>query len=311
MKRFIRKLIIAISILFVFVNILAANHAYKFTHFSNATEKKIKVDNLTMLDKLWVAIVGISTPKPLNKCKPNGEYKTVWLCSNGKNIQCWDISVANAKGTVILFHGYTGEKSGLLDKAEVFQNLGYNTLLVDFQGAGESDGMQVTLGYYEAGNVRDCFSYISSKGERNIILFGTSMGAAAILNAINKYDIAPSKIVIECPFATMRDAVIARFKIMKLPQFPLADILMFWGSVENGFWGYAHQPKEYAKSVKCPVLMMYGLKDDRVTREETDAVFNNFNTDKDLKTFPLAGHENYLIKYRDKWIQYVSSFLGK
>ena len=75
------------------------------------------------------------------------------------------------------------KKSSLLDKAEIFLNLGYNTFLVDFMGSGGSDGNQTTIGFYEAEEVKTAFNYLEACGEKNIILFGTSMGAAAIMKA--------------------------------------------------------------------------------------------------------------------------------
>ena len=123
----------------------------------------------------------------------------------------------------------------MLDKADAFLNAGYNVLLVDFIGAGGSEGVQTTIGYHEAVNVRTCFEYLRSAGEDNIILFGTSMGAVAILRSISDLGVRPEAIIIECPFGTMRQTVMARFTMMNLPSFPMADLLVFWGGLENGF----------------------------------------------------------------------------
>lgn len=308
MNKLLKKLLLTAVVLFVFVNVIAALHAYKFTHFSNDKSTKTKVEGLSLYDKVWLGLTGISNPKPVNKKQPLRTFRTITLQSN-KKIVCWLIKADSSKGTVVLFHGYTGEKSGMLDKAEVFLKLGYSTLLVDFAGSGASDGNQVTLGYYEAENVKTCFDYLVNQGEQNIYLFGTSMGAAAILKAIDKYEIAPRGIMMECPFGTMQDAVAIRFKMVHMPAFPMAHLLMLWGSLENGFWAYGHNPKDYAKKVSCPSLLMYGERDDRVTRREIDDVYDNLKANKTLRTYPKAGHENYLVKYRDEWIADVSKFL--
>src|SRR5437773_2704643 len=70
-------------------------------------------------------------------------------------IQCWSIKTDSAKGTVILFHGYGGQKSSLLGKSNEFIEQGYNTLLVDFMGSGGSEGNQTTMGYKEAEEVKN------------------------------------------------------------------------------------------------------------------------------------------------------------
>lgn len=85
------------------------------------------------------------------------------------------IDTEKSKGTVLLFHGYGGEKSQLIKKSDEFIKLGFSTMLVDFMGSGNSEGNQTTIGYKESEEVKTTFEYIRQTGEKNIILFGTSM----------------------------------------------------------------------------------------------------------------------------------------
>lgn len=225
-------------------------------------------------------------------------------------LHAWLLKAEKSKGTVILFHGYGGEKSSMLDKAYVFLDLHYNVLLVDFRGAGESEGHQTTIGFKEAEEVKDCFRYVESSGEKIIHLFGTSMGAVAILKAVHDYPITPASILIECPFGTLYETVCARFRMGNIPTFPMAGLLVFWGGLQNGFWAFSHNPVAYANRVACPTLLLYGEKDDRVSRDEIDAIFANLRGPKKLVTYPLAGHENYLRRYKPEWTNDVKTFLS-
>ncbi|HEY0030015.1 MAG TPA: PhoPQ-activated protein PqaA family protein, partial [Bacteroidia bacterium] len=141
-------------------------------------------------------------------------------------------------------------------------------------------------------------------------LFGTSMGAAAIMKACSEYDIHPKGIMIECPFGSMYKTVCARFKTMHAPTFPMAGLLVFWGGVQNGFWAFGHNPIEYAKKINCPTLLLYGEKDEKVSKEEIEEIFNNLKGPKKLRTYPNAGHENYLIKYKEQWTKDVAGFMA-
>ena len=304
-----KKLAYALCAFFLFLNVIAALHAYKFTHFSLDTQERTEARSLTMGEKLIILFTGISNPKPANIKTPHVPYQHVVLNGRGK-IDCWVLNRDAAKGTILVFHGFSGEKSGMIGKAEVLHQLGYRVMLVDFVGSGASSGNQVTLGYKEAEDIKACTDYWSAKGEQNIYLMGTSMGAAAILRAIHQHYVSPKGIIIECPFGTMYGAVAIRFKMMGIPAFPMAHLLMFWGGAENGFWAYGHNPEVYAKSVSCPALLMYGEKDDRVTRAETDAIYNNLAGPKQLLLFPEAGHEDYLKKYHNKWRESVGVFLS-
>lgn len=296
-------------LLFVAINVIAIFHSYKFTHFfNNESAKTESPKNLSFLQKISTLVLGVNIPRPTNEETPSVNYETVILKSN-KNIECWDIKVENPKGTIIIFHGFSGKKSSMLDKAKIFRQQGFNTFLVDFMGSGGSEGNQTTIGFSEAAQVKSCFDYVTKKGESNIFLYGTSMGSVAIMKAINDYNIMPDGIIIECPFGSMYKTVCARFKAMNLPCFPMAGVLVFWGGVQNNFWPFDFRPTEYAKKIKCPTLLMYGQQDVNVSREEIDEIFANLNGSKELKIYSKAGHENYLIQYEDEWTNAVTNFI--
>ena len=97
--------------------------------------------------------------------------------------------------------------------------------------------------------------------------------------------------------------------LFRSPTFPMAGLLVFWGGIENGFWGFAHNPEAYAKAVRFPTLVIYGEKDASVSRGEIDNIMQNLNGNKLLKTYSEAGHDNYLQQYKNEWTSDVSSFL--
>lgn len=309
-KKWFKRSFATLAIVFIFMNIVAIFHSYKFTHFADSNTAKTKdPKKLSTGQKIKTLVLGVSNPRPENKSYPQNIYETVKLNSN-KNIECWFIKVIHSKGTVILFHGFSGSKSTMLDKSGEFNKMGYNTLLVDFMGSGGSEGNQTTIGYLEAEQVKTSFDYIRDKKEQNIILFGTSMGAVAIMKSISKYQLKPKGIIIECPFGSMYETVCARFKTMNAPTFPMAGLLVFWGGLQNGFWAFGHNPTKYARNINCPTLLLYGAKDDKVSREEIDHIFKNLSGEKKLKIYEEAGHENYLIKYKSDWTEDINSFLS-
>ena len=302
---FIRVLIFT----FLMINSIAFFHAYKFTHFTeNKSEKTKSPEKQSSFEKAKTLFLGVNNPKPKNLKFPSQKYKTVLLKSN-KKIECWLIKNENSKGTIILFHGYGSEKSSLISKSDEFLKLGYSTMLVDFMGSGNSEGNQTTIGYKEAQEVKSTFDYLNQKGEKNIYLFGTSMGAAAIMKSINDYRIKPKGIIIECPFGSMYQTVCARFNKMNAPTFPMAGILLFWGGIQNGFWGFSHNPAEYAKNINCPTLLLYGEKDKSVSQKEIKEIFANLKGPKKLTIYKKTGHENYLIKNKPEWIRNITAFI--
>lgn len=309
-RKWVKRSLWTLLIVFVLMNVVAVFHSYKFTHFAdNKTEKTNDPKKLSTGQKIKTLIFGVRNPRPENKTVPTKGYEVIKLKSN-KEIECWRIKTDNAKGTIILFHGFGGDKSSMLDKAEIFLELGYNTFLVDFMGSGGSEGNQTTIGFFEAEQVKTCFDYLTENGERNIYLFGTSMGSVAIMKAINDFDIKPKGIIIECPFGSMYKTVCARFRTMNAPTFPMAGLLVFWGGLQNGFWAFGHNPTEYAKKINCPTLLLYGAKDEKVSREEIGSIFNNLGGQKKLNIYQEAGHENYLTKYKNEWTRDIQELLA-
>jgi alpha-beta hydrolase superfamily lysophospholipase len=308
-KKVMKRSLWTSSLFFLLMNFMAIFHSYKFTHYSdNKTEKTKDPNSLSVFQKIKTLFFGVNNPRPENAAIPFRKHEIVKLKSN-KEIECWHIKSANSKGTVILFHGFGGNKSSLLDKSDVFLGLGFSTFLVDFMGSGGSEGNQTTIGFKEAEQVKTCFDYLTLIGERNLYLYGTSMGAVATMKAISDFHIKPRGIIIECPFGSMYETVCSRFRNMKAPTFPMAGLLVFWGGLQNGFWAFGHNPTEYANRINCPVLLLYGEKDEKVSRTEIDNIFSNLRGQKRLKIYKGARHENYLINHKNEWTRDVQAFL--
>lgn len=295
---------------FVVMNIIAAFHAYRFTHFSGTGERTPDPKELSFLDKLQTLAFGIKHPRPVHRRLPNVPFETVRIDAR-ISLEGWWIEHPNAIGTAILFHGYSGEKSSLLERAKVFSSMGYRTLLIDFGGSGGSEGNQTTIGFYEAEQVAEVVAYVRSRGEANILVFGTSMGAAAVMKAAADRSIDVEHLVLECPFATMLSTVQARFKLMNVPPFPMAHLLVFWGGLENRFNAFSHNPVDYASLIHTPTLLIYGSEDDKVSLSDTEHVFGNLSGDKSLKVIAGAGHEDFLDHHREEWIEAVTHFVLK
>ncbi len=312
MKRIWRSLLKILIGFFVLLNIVVICHAYKFTHYYDANEVVVKHQkDKTSWDKTKELLFGFTAVKQKN-IAPDSIFKPVYLTTNDSlKLEAWIMQVPNAKGTVAMFHGHGGKKSGVLKEAYSFQQMGYNTLLLDFRAHGNSEGNTCTIGYDEAEDVKLAFDYLEQQGEKNIVLWGISLGAATITKAINDYNIAPQKIILEMPFGSLPDAVAGRVKIMGLPPQPIASMLTFWGGIINGFWAYNLKPITYAKNIKCPVLLQRGTNDPRVTFAETKEIFDNITAQKKWVEYSESAHESLCAKENNKWVTEVSAFLQK
>lgn len=283
-----------VLILIIAVNLMTFMAAYSLTHYRSYGEFSLGI------------------PRPINSRTPTDiglEFITQKIpISQNKWLETWLIPATYSEETVILFPGQAVAKGKqLLAAAKIFHSLNYDTVLVDYYGVGGSSGSQTTIGAKEAKDVASVMTYIRQiNPNQPIVLYGISMGSAAILRAIAQEQIEPDAIIIEMPFLRFLDAVKIRLKDVNIPSFPLAELLVFWGSVQHGF---TYNPVSYAKQVNCPTLLMQGEEDKWVTVNEIKELFNNLNGSKQLVLLPNIGHELLVSIDQEKWSQNVEQFL--
>jgi uncharacterized protein len=314
-KRFIKFFFIA-SLLGIFaLNGMAWMHAKSMTHFIDAGDRTAKPETLSFPKKVWTLLTGVNIPKPKNLCTPTDyglNYETHLIRqSNSSFLETWFVPNPKQRALVIMFHGYAACKSDLLVPAAQFHAMGYEVLLIDFHGSGGSSGKDTSIGFAEGKDVAQSLNYARNQlPNRRIILYGVSMGSAAILRAIAFEGVTADAVIIESPFDRLINTVRNRFKVMGLPTFPSAELLVFWGGVQLGFDGFAHNPVEYARSVKCPVLMMHGERDSRVTLEQGREIFDHLDGEKSFKLFDV-GHEVIAVARPEEWREHVTEFLNR
>ena len=324
MKR--RRLLLLFLTVFGFLNAVAFFHAWRFTHFSSEPGlHSPNPEQLTGRQKLWLLLTGIRNPKPDAGPQPAFLVENVTIASPNGPLAAWYAppDSGRCRGTVALFHGYTRSKASLTTEAGYFRRLGYAVLLVDQTGNGNSAGYQTTVGYREAFDVAAAVRWLHESAKSSgsplrrrgaggeVILYGVSMGAVAIMRAEAELGVHPTANILECPYGNMRQTAYNRFASMHVPGFPLADMLVFWGGVQNGFWAFGLDAERYARQIHTPTLLLWGTADPRVTRAETDAIFTNLAGPKIRHDFPGVGHEPYWKRYPADWEREVRGFLNR
>jgi uncharacterized protein len=296
LKRWLRWGLIGV----VGVNAIAATVAYTITHYRLPGQ------------------IGLGPPKPINTKLPTEmglPYTTQKIpLRNRAWLETWKIPVQDGepKGTVLLFPGSGGTKSQLLASAKVFHALNYDALLVDFQGVGGSSGNSKTVGMKEAQDVATVFNDVKrAKLNRPIVLYGVSMGSAAILRAIALKKVKPDAIILELPFVRFLDTVKRRFQVFHVPDFGLAELLVFWGSVQYGENAFAHNPITFAQQVHCPTLVLQGEQDQWTSVAEVKSLVKRLQGPSELVVFPKTGHQLLVTVDQTRWSESVQSLFDK
>ncbi|WP_375419141.1 alpha/beta hydrolase [uncultured Hymenobacter sp.] len=312
-RRLVGHLAWALAAMLALFAFIIFNQSYRFTHFDAeavpATSGKPSGFTLAKY-----ALLGLPNSRPVDGPAPDTTYQNVRLtAADSTHLAAWYVPVAQSRGTVALFHGYHSQRAGLNLEAVGFRRLGFSTLQVDFRGSGASDGNFSSVGYEEGQDVKAAYDWLARQqpaGE--IYLYGMSMGAVSVLRGLSQHpQMQPAGLILECPFATILDASKGRLRSLKIPEEPLSHLIVFTGSLQNGFWGFSHDAVAYARAVRVPTLLQWGERDPRVTHAETDAIFAALQGPKQLVTYPTAQHESYARRDPARWQQAVAAFLSK
>ena len=312
MKKTLKIIAWLSGIVFILFNIIIACHTYTITHFYDK-----KISDTIQPGNLSKILFGTKQFKKKDIVNTDSSYKIFTITTkDGIHLNAWEDNPdkpfgKSYIGTVILFHGFGGNKNSFIEhEAVVFHRLGYKVLMIDFRAHGNSEGISSTIGINEAKDVKAAYDYVVKQGEKNIVLYGVSMGAASITKAVHDYYLKPSKIILDMPYATLYNAIKGYLKIANIPVQPVTPFLLFWASVENGTWGFNMNPGEYAKTINCPVLLEWGMKDERVTETETEFIFKNLDSrNKLMIKYAHSGHESLLQKEPEKWTSVITTFL--
>lgn len=313
--RYLKRALRILLVLLIVFNVILAFHAWKFTHFyDDAGHRNKRPEQMSTWEKTQTILFGVDLSKPVLSTFPEISYEMVYLkTANGLRLEGWWLpSGQPPKGTVVLLHGYGSNKGAKLPEAMYFHQQGYNTFLLDFRAHGNSEGHTCSVGFKEAEDVKLAYDYVRKRAKQPVILWGMSMGAAAILKAVPQYHLQPDKLILEAPFATLTDAVKSRMWAVHMPGTPFAQLITFWGGLEQGFWAPGFKPADYARNIQVPVLLCWGRHDIRVMEHETNSIFRQLgSTDKKLLVFEQSGHQSFYRNETGKWTAAVNTFLDK
>ncbi len=308
------RVAIVLALAILVANAVAFRHAWRMLHFTDAGTRTVPPEELTTWRKLGVLITGVTIPKPRNERTPAAlglPFETRHLTTRDSvDLEAWWIPVHESRGVVVLFHGYAGRKSTMLEEARAFGEMGYSTLLVDQRGHGGSAGRKTSIGYHESADVEAAVEFArKAEPHGTIVLYGQSMGAVSIFRALAVNRVPAAAVIVEGIYDETLHTIRNRFAAMGVPSFPAAELLTLWGGVQNGFWAFGHNPVRYASGVHGRALFLHGLEDPRASAREARRVFERVEARKTWIEFG-AGHEPLIRTSEKRWKRGVQTFLS-
>lgn len=213
----------------------------------------------------------------------------------------------------IIAHGYSGSNRDMAPWAKLYWDLGFNLLLPDARGHGDSDGDYIGFGWHERKDYLIWIDKMIEKlgSETKIVLFGLSMGAATVMNVSGENLPKNVKaIVADCGYSSVTEELRHQLKRMyKLPHFPLLNLTSFITKVKAGYWFEEANPKNQVQNSNTPILFIHGEKDEFVPTRMTYENYHAANSPKEIYIVPDAKHGYAYVTNKEEYRFRVKRFV--
>ena len=222
------------------------------------------------------------------------DYTSVNIAtSDGETLHGWWMSVPNTKGTVLFFHGNAGNISHRINYLAMFKRLGYNTLLFDYRGYGQSSGVPSESGTYL--DAQAAWRYLTETrgiAPAQIVLFGESLGGAvAAWLAVQE---KPGLLALASTFTSVPDLAAKLY-----PFLPVRWISRF-----------DYDTRKSLQSVTCPVFIAHSPQDEIIPFEHGQQLFQAAHEPKQFLTLE-GGHNIGFIFMQPLWIKSLGAFMDE
>lgn len=255
-----------------------------------------------------------------------GEYQFAAITENvrfpsgdGTPLAGWFIPGAGAAApTVVLLHGYGNSRAQLLPDADFLHAAGYNVLMFDMRGRGESGGGAVTAGAREPNDVEGAVTYLLTRSDIDpgrIALEGVSLGASAGIIEMGR-DQRVAAIVAEAPFSDLSGVIKKSFThFVSLPSFPFAQVTTWIVERRLGVSADDVRPIDSIRAIgQRPVFIIQDQNDDLMPPRSGERIYDLAPGPKELWLIDGAGHADGLktepAEYPRRVLAFYETYLG-
>lgn len=132
------------------------------------------------------------------------DYEEVFInTADGERIAAWYLPKKDSRGTLLFFHGNAGNISHRLDSLRIFNELGLNTLIIDYRGYGASSGSPSEKGLYM--DAVAAYEYLVDEKEISpdrLMIFGRSLGGG-VASYLASVKLPAAGMILESVFISM------------------------------------------------------------------------------------------------------------
>ena len=227
----------------------------------------------------------------------------------------WLIESERDELTVMLVHGLNSNRAGdnALELSRRLFDRGFNVLLFDIRGHGESDGDRLSAGYFEKWDVLGAYDFLVQRGAspEEIGLLGWSLGGATALLAAAE-EPAIKAVVADSSFADVHDLIAQETaRATVFPQWVVPVFVPGMKVVSRALYGIdvgAVVPEKAAGTLGYPILVIHGEADERVPAEQSVRIHASAPVGSELWLSPGSEHADAVIDAPDEYVKRVEVY---
>ncbi len=246
----------------------------------------------------------------------------------GSPVQQWQLNVNDADNhlvaqyvpaktaserTVIISHGYKGDGETMANYAYMFHQMGYNVLLPDDRGHGQSAGKYISFGWQDR---RDYLGWIDkviriNGAHTEIILFGVSMGGATVEMVSGEH--LPNQvkaIIADCGYTSVEEELAYLLKRQfHLPKYPFVPMVSFINRHRMGYYLSDVSSVEQLRRNHRPIFFIHGEQDIYVPSWMLKKNYQAANEPKQMWQVPNATHAESFWIDPAEYQNHITAFL--
>lgn len=212
-----------------------------------------------------------------NKKWIENNTESVYIENGGKKLHALEIENKNISHSyVIACHQYGGSAVSMAQYAMHFYELGFNVLFPNLRGFGENEYKKASMGWEDRLDIVKWCEYITEKdSSARIILFGVSLGAAAVTNAAGE-ELPDSvrAVVADSCYSDVWEIMKGYIKDKPLLQsFPILNMASAFCGIKNGWDFKEASTVAKAEEITLPILFIHGENDEFAPISQSNDIF--------------------------------------